>query len=580
MLTMSRECGAKSSGERAMVVGIFAAALLLAAVVASLPVKTLVGVVPDDAFYYLAVGRNIATTGVSTFDGENLASGYHPGWMMLVAIVAHGFQGNDGLLRVVVAMAFLLHATAGWLLYLCLKRFVSGVAAALAAGFWMFGYLPLVLAGFAMETSLYCVAFLLSYLAYLGRVEPHLRSKDAEGPNRIPAKDLLLFGAALGLCLWARTEAIVLLACVVAWLGLAALRRRTFLKSLVEACRRGVLTGGAAMAVITPWLLYGLYTFGTIRQASGVMKTLWMQDEVAGLNLGERLTGYVCRFSQWLAYSLPWAWGSGRSMAAAMAIGWLILFIAAWVFVVRGPMKVRQAIAGVFPSVAYPLLHLFVAGAVYSTCFADLQDWYLALPYLECYLVLAISGGTIYRAASAEERSRRWPAKALAVAVVFTILGLVRYAQTLQQGYWVWQRDVYASIEPIGKILPDGARIGCFNAGIPGYFSQWRVINLDGLMNDAVVPYWRENRFDQYLSDANIGMICDEEMSMARARRFSRGFPKLEEVARYRLTNYIADTRFLWALKPSVDGRQEGSSPFAQRCYGRNTRRSSSPTGL
>ena len=41
-------------------------------------------------------------------------------------------------------------------------------AAALAAGFWMFGYLPLVVASFALETSLYCVVFLLSYSVYLG----------------------------------------------------------------------------------------------------------------------------------------------------------------------------------------------------------------------------------------------------------------------------------------------------------------------------------------------------------------------------------------------------------------------------
>ena len=89
------ECTKKPLGERTIVIGVFAAALLLTAVVASLPMETLVGVVPDDAFYYLVVGRNIAATGVSTFDGENLASGYHPGWMLLVTMAARWFHGND-----------------------------------------------------------------------------------------------------------------------------------------------------------------------------------------------------------------------------------------------------------------------------------------------------------------------------------------------------------------------------------------------------------------------------------------------------------------------------------------------------
>ena len=143
--------------------------------------------------------------------------------MMLVTMAARCVSDGDQLVRIVVAMGLAFHALAGWLLYRCLQRFVSGRTAALAAGFWMFGYLPLVVASFALETSLYCVAFLLSYSVYLGRIEPWLRPAGENGRSRIPAKNLLLFGMALGLCLWARTEAIVLLACVVGWLGLAAL---------------------------------------------------------------------------------------------------------------------------------------------------------------------------------------------------------------------------------------------------------------------------------------------------------------------------------------------------------------------
>jgi hypothetical protein len=538
--------------ESTIAVGVFAAGLLLAAVVVSLPVKILVGVVPDDAFYYLAVGRSIATTGVSTFDGENLASGYHPAWMMLVAEAARWVSSNDGLLRVVVAMGLVLHAVAGWLLYRCLKRFVSGSAAALAAGVWMFGYLPLVVASFALETSLYCVAFLLSYSVYLDRIDPYLRREGKDGRRRIPAVNLILFGAALGFCLWARTEAIVLVACAALWLGLASLLEGLSWRSLLEACRRGVLIVAAALATIGPWFVYSLHNFGTIRQASGAMKTLWMQGETAGLGLSERLWLYASRFGCWLVSSLPWTWGSSIAVGAAMALAWLVLLVAAVAFIKRRP-EVRIAFSGVFPSIAYPLLHVFVAGAVYSTCFADVQCWYLAIPYLECYLVLVVLGGVLCRAEIGNVRVAHWRARAFAVAAVFTLLGLVRYAETLQHGYWAWQRDVYASIEPIERALPEGTRVGCFNAGLPGYFSRLRIINLDGLVNDAVVPYWRAKQFDRYLADARIAIIYDEELSMARARQFSQGLPKLEEIARYPLSNYIVDTRYLWTVKPPAD---------------------------
>jgi hypothetical protein len=545
---MLRKSGTQAPAERRILTGASAAAMLLIAVVASLPISTLVGVVPDDAFYYLVVGRNLASTGVSTFDGENLASGYHPAWMVLTTAVAKVFPGNDTLLRTAVAMSLLLHIVAGWLVYRCLKRFLSGTAAALVASFWLFGYLPLVIASFALETSLYCVAFLLSYLAYLAYIEPHLRRQNTGNQERIPTTSLLVFGAALGFCLWARTEAVVLLTCALAWIGIAALQRQSLLRSLAEACRRAILTGGTAMVVISPWLAYCLHNFGTVRQASGVMKMLWMQDEVVGLSAPERLWLYVYQFGQWLAYSLPWAWGSSVGMALAMASAWLILFAVVGIYLLRSRKESRHAVAQVLPSIAYPLMHLLAAGALYGSCFADVAKWYLALPYLECYLVLAILGGAIYRAFEAEARARHWPAKALAVATVFTILGLVRYVQTWQQGYWAWQRDVYAVIERMDDVVPEHTRIGAFNAGIPGYFSRRQIINLDGLVNEAVVPYWKARQFDRYLSDADIRVIFDEKLSMARAEHFSQGLPPLRELVRCHLTNYIIDTRYVWSV--------------------------------
>jgi hypothetical protein len=405
------------------------------------------------------------------------------------------------------------------------------------------------------------------------------------------------------LCLWARTEAIVLLACAVSWLGLAALlvwpatipsvggkaspARRRWAESVdfsrsavIEACRRGILTSAAAFAMILPWLFYSLHNFGTIRQASGVMKTLWMQGEVSGLNLGERLCLYATRYGTWLAYSMPWAWGGSIVASVAIALAWLALLAAVLIYVKRCPVEVRRAIGRVFPAVAYPLLHVFVVGAIYSACFADVQCWYLALSYLEIYMVLIVLGSAICLTAVDGKRAKRWAARALAVAGIFTMLGLVRYAQTWQRGFWAWQRDVYTSIEPIDRALPDGARVGCFNAGIPGYFSRRRIINLDGLVNNAVVPYWQEKRFEQYLSDAHIGFIYDERLSMARARQFSQGSPELEEITRHPLTNYIIDTRFLWTLKPSVHPpRKSPPKVLVPDSYGRNTLRSSSPIG-
>jgi hypothetical protein len=537
-------------------IAILAAALALTAVVASLPVYTLVGVVPDDAFYYLTISRNLANTGVSTFDGENLASGFHPAWMMLETTVARWLPDKIALLRVMVAVSLLLHATAGWLLYLCLRRAVGNTAAAAAVGVWMFGRLPLLVASFALESSLYCVAFLLGYLLYLQRIEPYLRERSATNQDRMPTRNLLLFGAALGLCVWARTEAIVLVACAAAWLAVAALRRDGLAASLREACRRGALTTAAAFVAFTPWLLFSLHSFGTIRQASGVMKTLWRQDEIAKLGVGERVLEDGGRLGQWLAYVMPWAWSSKTLLSAAVAMLWVGLFLAAAVHVKRCPADARQTVVRALRSVAYPLLHVLAAGVVYSTCFTDVQCWYLALPCLEVYLAIVVVGGAICRVEADRQRVQSWTKRALAVALVFTALGLVRYGLTFQKGFWAWQRDVYASLGRVAELTPAEAKIGCFNAGVPSYFGQRRVVNLDGLVNDAVVPYWRSKTFSRYLADAEIAFVFDDARSLERAGRFSQGFPAMKAIAQHPLTYCISDTQYLWELTPSRESRK------------------------
>jgi hypothetical protein len=536
--------------DKTLLAGLFAAAVILTAIVVSRPVETLVGVVPDDAFYYLAIGRHAAASGHPSFDGENPSSGFHPAWMLAVTAAAYCFPGRVELLRAALAMSFAFHIASGFLLYRIFKRFLLGRVAALAAGVWLFSYLPLLAAVFALETSLYCFAFLWSYLVYLAHIEPYLHGPQHDKTTQIPTRSLISFGVVLGFCILARTEGVVLLACAAGWLGASSLAERRAWRNYIEGVRRGFFVCIAALAIISPWLIYSLHEFGTIRQASGAMKMLWMQDQSSRLGLGELLKNYAVRYAEWLAFSTPWTWNGGfNAAAAALTPLWLAVFFGVIIFIKRCSTEQRRSIADVLPAVVYPLLHIIVAGAIYCTLFADVQCWYLALPYLESFAAIVIFGGAIYTTASCEKQDSRVAVRVLAVAAVLTLLGLVRFSQTLQAGYWPWQRDVYAQIEPVEKILPPHAKIGCFNAGIPGYFGHRTVVNLDGLVNDAVVPYWREKRFDDYLRAAGIDAIVDEQLSLSRAKRFSRDFPPLREKARFHLTNFTSDTRFVWLLR-------------------------------
>jgi hypothetical protein len=83
------------------------------------------------------------------------------------------------------------------------------------------------------------------------------------------------------------------------------------------------------------------------------------------------------------------------------------------------------------------------------------------------------------------------------------------------------QPGAYESIAWLEQRVPASARIGVFNAGVPAYFSNLKIINLDGLMNNTVADRWRAHRFGNYLDEERIDYIADLEVSLDRARKFS-----------------------------------------------------------
>src|SRR5205823_7710580 len=103
----------------------------------SRPVPWLLGIVPDDAFYYFQIARHLARGDGSTFDGVHAASGYHPGWMALLVPVSMVLRGPDAFLRGALAMQFLLHAATALALVGFLRRFTSPVVASIGGLCWL-----------------------------------------------------------------------------------------------------------------------------------------------------------------------------------------------------------------------------------------------------------------------------------------------------------------------------------------------------------------------------------------------------------------------------------------------------------
>ena len=129
----------------------------LLATIRNLLSPEVIGRVPDDAFFYLVIARNLAQGLGFSFDGREVTTGFHPAWLALVRALPLGSPeaGFAGLLVLHGGMT----ALAASALYLLLRRAGAG---ALHAGLFSFaaGAWGASAYGLGMETALVSAALL------------------------------------------------------------------------------------------------------------------------------------------------------------------------------------------------------------------------------------------------------------------------------------------------------------------------------------------------------------------------------------------------------------------------------------
>ncbi len=490
------------------------------------PVRWLVGVVPDDAFYYLKIARNLATHGLSSFDGINATNGYHPGWMLLMTVCAKLFSTPQSLLRAALIVAFLFHVAGSALLVRALSHWVVRPWAELAGACWLLNPLPVRLALQGMEASFYVFGLTCAFLLYSARLKPVLQARGV-----VRTRDLRALGLCLALCFWGRTEAIVLSGAVMLAVIVAA--ASSWPARLRTAAALGIPFGLG----IAPWFVFSFVATGSWTQRSGAMKLLWgaaaMPTASARLQQGVHYLSSSWLLNPWLFLQ---RWQEPNSYLSCLLALAVVLVLASGL---RKPATRHAATVGLLLLASTLLL-----GCIYAFFFADHQEWYRAQPGLILYLVT-------YTAAAFTIRPLLPRAGIPVFVSALTLLSCVVLAKSLAANNpYPWQRDVFDSQPRFEARVPASEPIGSFNAGLPGYFSSRTIVNLDGLANNALYPYYASKTFERYLRDAGIHYVADESWSLDRARSFSHTPLQLRVLARAPLTAWSSGDRFLWQVVP------------------------------
>ena len=389
--------------------------------------------------------------------------------------------------------------------------------------------LGLALNGVEAPLAIFCV--LLVVHCWQTQIDP------APGDEPLSRRRLVLLGLSLAAAIYARTDQVLLLLVIILAL-MAVVRRRAANSDWATLRAVGIVLGTVAVCLL-PWLAYSWATVGTVQQDSGVMKMLWHHHYWDGRGtVALAMDVYLFMKQIWFAFPLAnLLGGSGVIAPLSLLVCSLLLAVALWAGRSHPAAKPFGALS------AWGALFLAVSGFLYGLTIMDYQRWHFAVPALLLYLMLF--GGLALAAQG------RLPHRAQALAAVFVFaavcLPLTRSLRPLQ-AFYPWQQDVYDSLPHFNRRVPAGARLGCLNAGIPAYFSDRPVINLDGLVNHTAVAYWQRGEFDGYLRDQHIEYIADEASSLARAQQFSQSELPLWTLSARPLRGWDPPERLLWRV--------------------------------
>ena len=444
---------------------------------------------PDDAFYYFTIARNIVSGNGSTLDLIAPTNGYHPLWMGLILPSFKLFSGLDAPVTASLIIAAILSTLTACFVYAILGELgVSRVGRFVGALLFYYNHVTIQFSLNGLETATCLAGGALVFWMFLN------------GVGERGKRGAVLLGVALGLSVLARTDMALLgtpIACVV---GVRLLLRKCWgsVACLVVA---GALT-------IAPWFLWNYMTFGDFVQVSGKAlayyehKTFAMEHPGVGwlsAEYGNELwrrgflaivgIGFETGFSP-----IAWErWHEGFYIVWAMLTA---LIVSALVSRFFGSGRLARQVLRCWPALLIILTYIPVHALIRWT----VREWYYAVPGMFLFVLLAVWLNAIFS---------RLP-RAIGATCLLFVCSLLLAAYQFQfyevhvRGRYAHQVGFIEGERLMRQTFAPGERLGISDCGYPSYVSNCQIVNLDGLTNNAAYHAARKGRLADHIIEAGI----------------------------------------------------------------------------
>lgn len=525
--------GVGRSGSRGVTAeGGVALAILVAVVAAAYhfltaPIAVGAARVTDDAFYYFQIAQNICNGNGVSFDGISPTNGFHPLWM-LVLLPVYQIWGEEPIvaLRVVQVVCVCLLGLTVWLTFRLVRRRFGLYAGFIAVGLSL-SALNVNLFVNGLESGLMVlIVWILLDRSY---------ANDLLSPHAAWQGNVQL-GVLIGLLFLSRLDTAFVVMAVFAVVVVNCLRVPS---NGMRCLATKALQVGAVSAVFAlAYFSWNWLVFGHLTPISGALKSSFPVPSLRARSF----EGGV--YSMFLA-------------ALGVAVLAVVVALVAKRSRFAGDVYAREG-----ASTSITMFAALVAGAVlhqlYSSVFMDwaVHWWHFAL-YLPLFIYAC--GWIVGSIRFGGSVGLAIKVLGIPAVILFAALSWRMDARLRADHHVAWfEAAAWASSH-----LPEDAVVAIRDAGLFGYMSGRRTVNLDGVVNSyAFQDVLRDQQLATYFEDTGVTHLADYQTRYDAKGRYRFRVPS----HLHREGGMFIEVRRqaeVYASKPYHAGRDKSSAPYS-----------------
>lgn len=484
------------------------------------------GISSDDSYYYFRIAQNIANGYGSTFDQINLTNGYQP-LVLWFLVFVYKILGSDIFTPVILSQVILsfISTLAAFITFIFVRKISNSDFAAVLSTIFIFLNPVIIAINFkSLETNFYWLFLIVTLIYY----DNYLKNPD----EKISASKFFIFGLLIALAALSRLDGGFYIVAFAIYLILKTS------EELSVRFKKVIYAGVGFSFLFVPYLLYNYLVFGNPVPISGRAKVF--HNHRAVLNqVGDYFTldfflYELRRFIFPFNFDLFANRGFGpfEQFAVYLVIFVTIIFLV--IFLKSGHFK--EVFKKWYGFGFIPIFLLFHY-SFYTLYFWEYRFYY----FLPEFLILSIFFVMVFDTwifSKFDNSLQKIRAITISVILIIFALGGIKiftaqHEQTLAYKTALW----------IKENLPKDKIYSSANTGILSYFSQFKFVNLDGMVNnDELLNVYRkgEEAYLKYLKQKNIEYIVDYFLGEHPEHKYQ--FPKILE-GKYEVIKAFTDKK-------------------------------------